>query len=161
MEKLNQLRSGQATSGPRTLVGEELSDALDEQTIWVYFMLMGLAIENLLKGILMAQHPEYLHQKTRLSNLVKTHDLLRLCNACGLATTPSESDLLSMLTEYVVWRGKYPVPLEIADMPPRRRGTEGTSTGSGIPYLGRKTREEMDSIYTRLWTELMRYRNAK
>ena len=61
------------------LRGEELEDFLDGEMISVYFLLMGFAVENLLKGILLTKDQGILKQKGSLNlNKIKTHNLVSL-----------------------------------------------------------------------------------
>ena len=47
----------------------------------------------------------------------KGHDLNYLFSLAGIAVTQEETRLLSLLSTFVIWRGKYPVPLKKADRP--------------------------------------------
>jgi hypothetical protein len=63
----------------RMNVPEEEWFERDMRLISVYYLLMGLSIENLAKGIVMVRHPEYLKNNTELiKERIKTHDINRL-----------------------------------------------------------------------------------
>lgn len=71
----------------------------------VFRMLCGMSIELLLKAIIV-QHgnkPE------------KTHKLEALANQAKLSVTPTQEQLLRVLSESIFWDGKYPVPLKKPD----------------------------------------------
>lgn len=66
----------------------------------VYLMLCGMALELLLKAVLVARGVEP----------ASTHDLVRLCGDARLALTNKQAALLTILSEAIVWEGRYPVP---------------------------------------------------
>lgn len=75
-------------------------------------LLLGLALENLCKGVRLAKDPKQLAEEggRYVWKGEKTHDLLKLAShLCKLEQ--NERDLLQKLTEAVVWMGKYPIPL--------------------------------------------------
>ena len=53
IRQLETLGKGEPTEGTRIPEGQELQDIQDSQLLSVYFLLMGYAIEDLLKGVLM------------------------------------------------------------------------------------------------------------
>lgn len=66
----------------------------------VYQMLFGMSFELILKAIIVVS------KKT----LVHTHKLITLADNTDLHLTKPERDILILLTESIVWEGKYPVP---------------------------------------------------
>lgn len=66
----------------------------------VYQMLFGMAFELLLKAILVAKGEK----------IDYSHKLTELAKKAGVNLTASESDILTLLTESVVWEGRYPTP---------------------------------------------------
>lgn len=79
----------------------------DVQLNRVYYMLMGLSIENLVKSIIIVNHPDYLTDKglTRIDKH-ETHELL---NENGITEFKEYDDILKELVKYVTYKGKYPV----------------------------------------------------
>lgn len=77
-----------------------------------YFLMAGLCIENLLKGIIVHAHPEYVKEKGELGFSLKSHDLVQLAKDAGLygELSREERDLLKMLGEAVVYWGRYHIP---------------------------------------------------
>jgi hypothetical protein len=65
-----------------------------------YKMLMGLSFELLFKAIA-------IQRKLTFS---ATHQLVNLANSAQLTLTNDEKEILKILTEYILWDGKYPVP---------------------------------------------------
>ncbi len=149
---LEEVRSGKMREGSRRLEGKELEDSWDGMLIRPYRLLVGYAVENLLKGILMVQHPENLKPSGHVTG-IKGHDLVSICSCCGIALTQEESDLLRKLTRSIVWQGKYPVPLDRNHMPPRKQ-RDGTWESEWEAYHGRQQQQEVDRLYARLLARL-------
>lgn len=141
---------------PQAELGKEIADI---SLLTEYCLLMGYAIENLLKGLLMAIHPDYFKSGTKVT-AVQSHSLINLCKRCSVAITPDEEDLLTRLTEHIVWVAKYPVPLELAQMYPRRQA-DGTWDGPLNKFAGEKTKRAAEDFYGRLRAELEQHQNTE
>jgi len=84
----------------------------------VYQFLLGLSFENLLKGIISLERAKkgnvpYLPKSTYI------HDLEKLANSPECSTlgfTNEELALLSRLTPYIEWAGRYPLPKNYDNM---------------------------------------------
>jgi hypothetical protein len=87
--------------------------------IGVYWMLLGMSFEALLKGILVA-HGEQVLNGGKLAKSFTTHDLKGLAqkavDVSSLVLSPDELVLLEFVTPYVVWAGRYPLPKTADDM---------------------------------------------
>jgi hypothetical protein len=129
-------------------------DVTDISLITEYSLLMGYALENLLKGILMAQHPEYFKPGEKITD-VRSHNLLSLCKRCSLTVSAAEEDILKKLTDHTEWIGKYPVPLEEASMYPMKR-PDGTWDGAADKFGGNKIKMTIEGLYSRFLGELTR-----
>ncbi|MBI1882070.1 MAG: hypothetical protein HYR94_28175 [Chloroflexi bacterium] len=151
-QSLEEIKEGEKTEDSRALEGKELEDFLDSQLISKYFLLMGYAIENLLKGILMIQHPEYFKPNAKITD-IRSHNLVNLCKRCKISLRQEEADLLNKLTRHIEWQGKYPIPLESDKMFPIK---ESNSTWEirGEAFDGRQTQQEFDNLYAKIWNEL-------
>jgi len=75
-------------------------------------LLLGLAFENLIKGVYVARNPT-LVDRTRLDrSLWKAdggHGITDFAKAL-MKLAPEEEELLDRLQEYVVWAGRFPIP---------------------------------------------------
>jgi len=80
-----------------------------ERLYYPAFMLMGLAIETGLKGILVAIEPNVVGM-TKLEKKLKNHNLLSLAKDCKLSLSSEEEDILRLLEKFVMWAGRYPIP---------------------------------------------------
>lgn len=80
-------------------------------------MLLGLAFENILKGLLVAfGRPARVNGK--LAPALATHrmrDLLDQFTAAELVLDSAEQDVLFQLGVYVTWQGRYPIPKKASD----------------------------------------------
>lgn len=82
-----------------------------------FMFLAGLGVECMLKAIRILQFQSAgtpLATKNKRGSLalareLKTHDLLGLAEAAGIALDPQEVTLLERLTDFVEWAGRYPV----------------------------------------------------
>jgi hypothetical protein len=88
-------------------------------------LIMGFAIENLMKGILVTRLSASEIKRAEggdLPTFLKTHDLTRLAAEIGLALTERQAFWLWRLTRFSTFAGRYPVPLcheaVMADEPP-------------------------------------------
>lgn len=132
----------------RILEGHELEAALDERLLFPYLLLAGFALENALKGILVARNPEYVTEAGEFTK--KGHKLLPLHLDCGFSPTKEEIEVLKELTMYTEWRGRYPIPLVMDNM-----RTQGVMRDSG------KLRRVTDRLFEQAMTELDKERLAQ
>ena len=82
----------------------------------VAYMLAGFAIENLLKGHMVAAG------KRRDENgefKLQTHKLRKLAVDAGHSLSEDQNRLLERIQEFTVWTARYPVPMNPEDMRPR------------------------------------------
>ncbi len=81
-------------------------DITDWRYVPIYRMLMGFSLENLLKGILIAERHEVMGKTRKLNHgLVQYADKVK-----GITITCDEKTLLSALEPYIKWAGRYPMP---------------------------------------------------
>jgi hypothetical protein len=96
-------------------------DDLPTQSLGLIFvrrMLIGMSIENLLKGLLMAQG-EIMVADGKLSSRFKSHTLPQFAKGPTCVTiTAGEHRLMAELKNYIVWAGRYPIPLKSDDVIP-------------------------------------------
>jgi hypothetical protein len=81
----------------------------------VYMLLAGLAIETLIKGIIVAKHPDFVKQQ-KLSVELTNHNLTDLFETAGLMKSNAHNNLLLRLQNYVKIFGRYPVTKTKQDM---------------------------------------------
>lgn len=81
-------------------------------------MLGSVAIENLLKGIIVQKKQEkrepLFDKKGKFC--IDTHNLLELSEIAEVDLTPEENILLEKLEQFIRWAGRYPIPLRSEEM---------------------------------------------
>jgi hypothetical protein len=111
-----------------SLTPEALAE-LHGSTAHVYMLLAALAVENAVKGIIVARSPRTVRggpkerKKSRPDGLFPSwrgttgHDLDRLVRQARALHVVRQSDrpLLRRLTRFIRWAGRYPVPFDPAD----------------------------------------------
>ena len=103
-----------------------------------YMLLTGLAFENLLKALGLL-----LHQSMKGRG---GHGLLAMAESLTLELTPVERDYLRRLEEYVVWAGRYPVPLAA--------GTSVKSERMGLLTFRADDPQLSETLFEKLASEL-------
>jgi hypothetical protein len=80
------------------------------------FLLMGFAIENLIKGILVFDKPENINTGS-LGNEIKTHNLIKLLEKISeISFNEKELQFVQTITEAIPDWGRYPSPLKFRDI---------------------------------------------
>jgi hypothetical protein len=90
----------------------------DDRLVEVYFMLVGCAFENLLKGVHIQRLKTTPIKGPKLPPEIKTHNVLCLAQKLGMKLGRREEDLLKRLEITVVWRARYPVPTDYSQIIP-------------------------------------------
>jgi hypothetical protein len=147
----------------KTLEGQELIDYLNTELIGDYFLLVGYAIECVLKGYLLALRPELVKDEKQLDNLILTHNLIKLCKLCSIVLSEEEEFLLNNITRYLVW-GKYPVPKNIDDFPSWVDDVDDNKKKSfivGSVFHKRRVQSVVDGIFQRGLDLLNSVRNSQ
>ncbi len=79
----------------------------------VYFLIIGLAIENLLKCVFLNRHPEIIKDGKIEDKGFKSHNLINIaCDVLKLKLDEDEKFLCELSTKAIYWRGRYPIPLK-------------------------------------------------
>ena len=76
------------------------------------FLVYGFAMENLIKALIVKKDPclpRIENDKIRWD--VGDHDLIGLFQKAGIKPAPGEKQILEILTDWAVWQGRYPVPM--------------------------------------------------
>lgn len=115
-------------------------------------MLMGMALEALLKGCLVAKNPSLVKSR-EIDKKLKTHDLVRLFWDAGIALNEQERRFCATLTTYIVWLGRYPIPVEAGKVPvtlfatPNRWQTFSDLFARIYTSVSDQERDEADRLY--------------
>ncbi|HYZ77947.1 MAG TPA: hypothetical protein VE596_11300 [Gaiellaceae bacterium] len=115
--------------------------------------LAAFAIENVLKGLLIASNPALVQPSMDQPEIlfgaaIRSHNLLRLADDAGVDLSHEEKTLLERLTEFAQWAGRYRFPVRARDAAPRPGAEGGGSsfTSDWFPTL--------DAFFTRLLDDL-------
>lgn len=71
-------------------------------------LLYAYAIENVLKGLIIASRPRLIEER-ELNGELKSHDLLKLADKASFAVHVQEKPILLALSKLSIWAGRYPV----------------------------------------------------
>lgn len=121
----------------KELSKDELAKFEQYMSYDVGFMLIGLSLENLLKGLWAAKNPERFSNVTRMNRdlpEISTHSLCDIASNAGLPLMKEEREMLQDLTEIVLWYGRYTAPTThnayrdfVSSGPPSSRFNRGTT----------------------------------
>jgi hypothetical protein len=85
-----------------------------------YILLAGLALENILKGLIIAEDANLI-SSGKLDASLKRHNLLDLANRIdALELTDDEKQILQICQDAIPYWGRYPIPLEYQGLKPRQ-----------------------------------------
>lgn len=81
-------------------------------------MLTGMALENLIKGLIIIKHPEKVSMDKKFD--LKSHFLLQLWTTYlpEISINKDEKAILNEMENYIAWKGRYPIPLMAKDFQP-------------------------------------------
>jgi hypothetical protein len=118
--EMARLDSGNYTNG--TPKGQELEDSLDTMYLFpIFLLLVGYAIENLLKGIIYSKNPDLIvetNKNLELNKNLRCHKLTKLYKEVAKVTELTALDneteeILIILEQCVIWQGRYSLPLNL------------------------------------------------
>lgn len=111
-------------------------------------LLLGLAFENLIKGVYIAKHPSLVNRDGLDRSMWKAdsgHGITEYADSL-VKLEPDEKNLLIRLQEYVVWAGRYPIPT--------KSGRYGDSKDSGKHRLSTSDFETSNRLFNKLVSQL-------
>lgn len=114
-------------------------------------LLMGLAIENMSKALLVqayaARGEAVVVNGRLLQRLTSGHAVVDLLKEAAVELDQNERDLVDRLRESVIWAGRYPVPKTMADYAPAPTGPS-----RAVPEApSRWDKAVFDQLVRRLW----------
>src|SRR6202162_2428031 len=118
-----------------------------------YLMLVSFAVENFLKGALVARNRDRYKEfmlktpERRFPLELRSHDLLDLGRRLGLVFSGEETRLANRLSHAATWSGRYPVPLRFSEFP---IGDDSFVFGEALP----DDSFEIHKLFLRLEEEL-------
>lgn len=126
----------------------------DEPNFQPAQLLCGFAIENALKGIIVANEPDRISEE-RLDRDLQNHDLTVLARLARFSLSSDDEHVCRLLTDIVLWAGRYPVATRA------ERQMKGASDQlidwEDLPNLRSLGRKLIDTLQSRLDHPLPRY----
>ena len=124
-------------------------------------MLLGMALECLLKGMYIRRHRVW-EDPTKAHALVKDdiyvgvkdagdHELLQLAAAAGVTVSQSERSILTRLTDFIKYAGRYPISMRVEGMRPVKM-PDGRTVARG--YISGTELERAETLTNRLMQEV-------
>jgi hypothetical protein len=113
--------------------------------------LAAFALENLLKGLAIASDPSLIRNgspEQLLARRLQIHDLVRLAALAAVQLSSDEETLLERVTEFGLWAGRYPFPLDPMASAPRP-GAEGGGASFASDWF-----DPLDALFERLRDQL-------
>lgn len=107
----------------------------------VYFMLIGLTVENLIKKIIINQNPNFENNL----NTIKSHDIVKLMKDNNIRGLEKYYDLMEKLQVYVEWKGRYTIPISFDQMIEKQEI---------FPHNPDDPKQEIDELYKELCMKL-------
>jgi hypothetical protein len=100
----------------RELTNEECEWLRDGELNRIYYMLVGLALENLFKGILINKNPTWITTETGVDTKLTNHRLTELAQLCNFTLDEDQRFILEFLRKDIEWRAKYPIPQSVSKL---------------------------------------------
>jgi hypothetical protein len=145
-----QEKPGTNASNLEYLTSQDQAAFNDGQLGPVALMLIGFAIENISKGLLVIRSPSSAVKKGRFQ--YGTHNLVDLVvEKCQVALSDKEHDVLLVATDYTRWKGRYFAPMGVDDLLPRQRKEDGVGEEPGAFHWNYY--EILVAIYDRVITQ--------
>jgi hypothetical protein len=104
----------------RSLDDPTVVTGFEAPVVPIYMLLVGLAIENLAKGIYVARHPTAC-SSDNLPGELATHKAIELLESLDMSLSQAEVSLLERIETFVLWAGRYPIPRKLDDLLPRNQ----------------------------------------
>jgi len=76
----------------------------------VYLFMVGLAFENLIKGLLISRNPDLVKNGKLSKKISRGHGLSDLLNKAEIQLSEEENIFVNRLSDSVLWAGRYPTP---------------------------------------------------
>ena len=134
---------------PEDFFAKEQNDptiGIDLELYETALFLLGLAIENLAKGILIGRNPERFQPKDL------THTVGEYVRECAINISERQEALLKELEAVILWRGRYPTPKKLRDWS-KRPGLYGPGSRPGM--IAGTDKPSLDDIFEKLNTILV------
>lgn len=110
----------------RLVMGQAVATELNNlELLTTASLLYGLALENMIKGIIVQQRAPSASEVFALFGKSSGHNLGDLAEKASFVLSKDERDLLNRLSAYVEWAGRYPVAKKMEKMTLRQKAVTG------------------------------------
>ncbi len=116
-------------------------------------MLFGLAIENLLKAIIIAREPKTVNDGNLRGWPSNGHKLILLAEKAEIPLNEQQKDMVQRLVAFVEWAGRYPVPQKATQIPLKQLRIKKPFLPLPLQPFERKIFEQ---LYLSLWSFIFR-----
>lgn len=128
---------------------DELQNLHNLEIIGCAMLLYGLSLENVAKGLIVkAEPPAVVNGKLRKWS-GSGHNQRELLKEAGVTLSPQEEDLVTRLTDFVEWAGRYPIPKIVEKMCVSQRNIDPSTPWVPLPFSTNE-REVYDKLFARL-----------
>ena len=114
-----------------------------------WLLLAGFAIENLIKGLIIAQNPSYI-SNGKLSRKLRTHKIFNLAMSIeGITLSEEEQNFLRTLEKCIPSWGRYPIPINIDELSTEINATDKLK--ETFEALFDKLHNQIEGILSKKW----------
>jgi hypothetical protein len=143
----------------------DIGDGLMHSLAAVQAMLLGMALECLFKGMYIKRYRVW-EEADKAHAIVKNgqyvgipgvgdHQLPPMADAAGVTLSQGERAVVGRLTDFVLFAGRYPIPVKVENMKPiKRPGGQTVARG----YIARQELETAEALANRLMREVEPWR---
>ena len=85
-------------------------------------MLYGLALENIIKAIYIDENPEVVENGRLIKWHGGGHNQIAIIQDTSVSLDTQQNDLVKRMSAFVVWAGRYPIPMKSNAMSLKQRG---------------------------------------
>ena len=127
------------------------TESSNSHLAWINFMLLGMALESLIKGHMVFRGIQVIESKrgsTYIKKVYRNHNIHKLAKKIecpALPITEKEYKILEKLSHFIKWAGRYPVPTNHLEIGPLQASSEEL--------------EEINKLYNHLLTPLLGKQN--
>ncbi|MFI5219002.1 MAG: hypothetical protein ACHQNT_05885 [Bacteroidia bacterium] len=75
-----------------------------------FLLISGLSLENLFKGIILIEYPEFVKDGKLRGKTITSHDLIHLAKEAKIQLSNDEKNLCELASESIIHLGRYPIP---------------------------------------------------
>lgn len=106
----------------RMMDSTPLPSDIDTEIAGCAMLLYGLSLENLIKGVIIANNPSLASRTAAPRWRGNGHELTQLFDQAEIELDDPDKDIVFRLSAFVTWAGRYPIPKSVDKMVIRQDG---------------------------------------